>query len=251
MISPITAPAMAPSIASWRPPRAPPPAAPKSTRTIGTRQPTATTREALRLTVWDKACCPVGVPRDGLTFQRPGSSGRRWAGIRRHGRKPGGGGQGNGVHRTTAGLRCCYRRAGANAVGEAADRAGSRLLGAAGGKAIDTERWPPWSARSRMSLAIGIKAEQLLCLVDRIDPAVGCHWLAQGRLVTKFAGQPEMFEPNKHGGCEWSSIGQPPNMVIYQTVAVLRALTERGGHVDRRGSRQDSGKSERRGSICL
>ena len=68
---------------------------------------------------------------------------------------------------------------------------------------------------------IAIKAERLLCHADHIDADQGIHWVAPIYLVTDFAGQPTLVEPEKHAGLDWFSIDDlPENLTTPTRVAV-------------------------------
>ena len=73
-------------------------------------------------------------------------------------------------------------------------------------------------------LGIAIVADTLLCHADHIDRTRGLHWAAPIYLVTTFAGEPCLMEPEKHGGLDWFPLDALPAKLTTPTRAAVAAL---------------------------
>lgn len=79
----------------------------------------------------------------------------------------------------------------------------------------------------REELGIEILEPQLLCVVDQIDAAAGEHWVAPTWLVTAFAGEPALQEPEKHSGLDWFALDALPKALTEATRQAVAALKAR------------------------
>lgn len=76
---------------------------------------------------------------------------------------------------------------------------------------------------------------ELLCVVDHFEPALQQHWISPVYLAEDAVGEPELREPEKHGGLGWFPLDALPERVTVSTVAAVEAI-ERS-----RGSRRPGG----------
>ena len=76
-------------------------------------------------------------------------------------------------------------------------------------------------------LGVTIRAQELLCLVDYIDPEAGQHWLAPVYAVRELHGEPRLLEPHKHEGLGWFGLTAPPQPLTAAAAAAIAALLDR------------------------
>jgi len=100
--------------------------------------------------------------------------------------------------------------------------------GLAGGKVDLFEAVPAAVEREVLEeIGIGIRADDLLCIVDQIDEPRGSHWVAAVYLVTRFTGEPTILEPHKHGGMAWFPLDALPSPLTQSTITAVAALKRR------------------------
>lgn len=72
-------------------------------------------------------------------------------------------------------------------------------------------------------IGITIEPVQLLCFVDQIDCEAGTHWVALVYLVERYAGTPQILEPQKHSGLAWFDLQALPAPLTTSTVMAVQA----------------------------
>jgi 8-oxo-dGTP diphosphatase len=70
---------------------------------------------------------------------------------------------------------------------------------------------------------------ELLCVVDHFEPALQQHWISPVYLAEQSDGEPELREPEKHGGLRWFPLDALPERVTVSTVAAVEAITRSRG----------------------
>jgi 8-oxo-dGTP diphosphatase len=70
---------------------------------------------------------------------------------------------------------------------------------------------------------------ELLCVVDHFEPALQQHWISPVYLAEQSDGEPELREPEKHGGLRWFPLDALPGRVTVSTVAAVEAITRSRG----------------------
>ncbi|WP_201299344.1 NUDIX domain-containing protein [Plantibacter sp. T3] len=76
---------------------------------------------------------------------------------------------------------------------------------------------------------------ELLCVVDHFEEALQQHWISPVYLAEDTVGEPELREPEKHGGLRWFPLEVLPERVTVSTVAAVEAIARS------RGSRRPDG----------
>lgn len=76
---------------------------------------------------------------------------------------------------------------------------------------------------------------KLLCVVDHFEEALHQHWISPVYLAEGAVGEPELREPEKHGGLRWFPLDALPERVTVSTVAAIEAIARS------RGSRRPDG----------
>jgi ADP-ribose pyrophosphatase YjhB (NUDIX family) len=76
-------------------------------------------------------------------------------------------------------------------------------------------------------LGIAIRAHDLLCVMNHIEPGAGLHWVAPVYLVTKHEGAPRLCEPDRHAGLAWFALDALPSPLARSVVAAAEALEAR------------------------
>lgn len=89
-------------------------------------------------------------------------------------------------------------------------------------------------------LDIALLDPELLCMVELIDRAAGHHWVAPVYLCRRFAGEPRLMEPEKHGGLGWFPLDRLPAPLTTPTRAALAALAGRRADDGARRDRKES-----------
>ena len=73
-------------------------------------------------------------------------------------------------------------------------------------------------------LGIRISDLSLLKTVEQIDRDGGWHWVSPVYLAGAYAGEPELREPEKHGGFAWFGLDDLPDNLTYPTRDALPLL---------------------------
>jgi ADP-ribose pyrophosphatase YjhB (NUDIX family) len=76
-------------------------------------------------------------------------------------------------------------------------------------------------------LGIEIRAVDLLCVVNHIDPGKGLHWVSTVYGVTSFEGVPKLLETEKHAAFEWFQLNALPDALTCATAVALQAWRKR------------------------
>ena len=74
-------------------------------------------------------------------------------------------------------------------------------------------------------LALAIRPERLLCVVDHIDAEAGEHWVAPVYLVEDAVGEPVVQEPEALAACGWFALDDLPAPLTRATQQALAHLS--------------------------
>ncbi len=80
-------------------------------------------------------------------------------------------------------------------------------------------------------LGIVIKAEDLLCIMNHIDPDAHVHWVAPVFLVTDYEGAPRLCEPGKHAALGWFELDDLPSPLARSVVEAGEAIGARSDKI--------------------
>ena len=78
----------------------------------------------------------------------------------------------------------------------------------------------------REELGIEIELKKLAGLTETIDAGDGKHWVAPVYESEIVSGEPEIQEPEKHGGCGWFAMDALPEYLTTPTRQILDQQSE-------------------------
>lgn len=100
--------------------------------------------------------------------------------------------------------------------------------GLPGGKIDFGERAEDTACREiREELGIEIELTGLACIAETIDGGDGRHWVAPVFGARIVSGEPEILEPEKHGGWGWFALDALPAPLTAATRAWLEGALQR------------------------
>ena len=70
-------------------------------------------------------------------------------------------------------------------------------------------------------LTIILKAPRFLCNVEYMDRPAGAHWISAVYQAHGYDGDPQLMEPDKHGGFGWYALDDLPQPLTWATVCAL------------------------------
>lgn len=100
--------------------------------------------------------------------------------------------------------------------------------GLPGGK-IDFGEAAKDTARREIAEELGIEIEilSLACIAETIDGGDGRHWVAPVYDARIVSGEPEILEPEKHGGWGWFALDALPSPLTQAARSWLEAAAQR------------------------
>ena len=76
-------------------------------------------------------------------------------------------------------------------------------------------------------VGIAIRAHDLLCVMNHIEPEAGLHWVAPVYLITEHHGAPRLCEPDKHASVAWFELDALPSPLARSVLAAAEAMRAR------------------------